>query len=138
MATDCVLWKKACTQAGYGVTTVKRKTKYVHRLAMEEKMGRSLGPKEIVCHTCDTPSCYNIDHLFLGTQADNMADAKAKGRTAHGSRLPHTRLDDSDIAGIKWFIDAGVRNKNVARLYRVHQSHISKIVGNTRRLVLEG
>ena len=138
MATDCLLWHKACTRAGYGVTTVARKTKYVHRLAMEEKIGRPLESKEIVCHSCDTPACYNIDHLFLGTQADNMADARAKGRHAHGFKLPHTRLNDSDIAGIRWFSAAGVRNKHVARLYDIHQSHVSKIVGNTRRLTLEG
>ena len=30
------------------------------------------------------------------------------------------------------------RNKHVARLYAIHQSHVSKIVGNTRRLTLEG
>ncbi len=34
-----------------------------------------------VCHTCDNPSCINIDHLFLGTQTENMQDCSRKGRT---------------------------------------------------------
>jgi len=36
-----------------------------------------------VCHRCDNPPCFRLDHLFLGTNAENTADSKAKGRRSN-------------------------------------------------------
>jgi hypothetical protein len=56
---------------------------YAHRVAWLLVNGPI--PDDLkVCHRCDVPSCCNPAHLFLGTQADNLNDARAKGRLIDG------------------------------------------------------
>lgn len=60
----------------------KLKNFRTHRLALEYKLQRHLLPGECACHKCDNPECCNPNHLFVGTQTENMADMNSKGRNA--------------------------------------------------------
>lgn len=77
--SECWIWPYSLW-SGYGILRRpgSTSTEKAHRLAFELAYGYPL--EHLGCHGCDTPACCNPDHIFDGTQADNMADAKAKGR----------------------------------------------------------
>lgn len=54
-----------------------------------------------VCHKCDNPKCVNPEHLFLGTQKDNLQDAIQKGRTLKGSLNSNSRLTEGMVLEIR-------------------------------------
>ncbi len=69
--------------AGYGLLHLpcSRDQAYAHRVAWELQHGPI--PVDIeICHSCDNRRCINVAHMFLGTRADNLADACRKGRMA--------------------------------------------------------
>lgn len=84
---DCWLWLASCTGSSgveHGQFTLQRRHGQqrhlkAHRVAWE--LCRGPIPDGLkVCHTCDVPRCCNPAHLFIGTQQDNLADARRKGR----------------------------------------------------------
>ncbi len=54
-----------------------------HRIAWEAHNAEPIPDGMVVMHTCDNPSCFNPEHLVLGTQSDNIRDCVAKGRHKH-------------------------------------------------------
>jgi HNH endonuclease len=81
MPSGCIEWTGCLTADGYGAITVNGRGTRTHRVNWELTNG-PIPPDMFVCHHCDNPPCCNVDHLFLGTHADNMADMRAKGRQA--------------------------------------------------------
>lgn len=85
----CHLWTARCDDDGYGRFRPGGADTHdvgAHRAAWALDHGGEIPDGADVLHACDTPPCVRRDHLFTGTNAENMADRDAKGRQATGAR----------------------------------------------------
>jgi hypothetical protein len=114
----CWLWTAAKDSKGYGRFSLggshtpegKRRNSMVaaHRFSYESVHGPiPSGPGfhgYCVLHRCDNPSCVRPDHLFLGTNKDNVQDMDRKGRRVNaqkrGNEHPNARLTPEKVARI--------------------------------------
>jgi len=102
MVSDgCWLWAGSVDSCGYG----RWGSRLAHRLVYEALVGPIEGM--YVLHRCDVPRCVSPGHLFLGTQADNMADMKSKGRWRYGGGHPEPALDREGVERAKQLRAAG-------------------------------
>lgn len=75
----CWEWTRSLDKFGYGVLYLNSKAYKAHRISYEVHFG-VFSNELLICHKCDNPKCVNPEHLFLGTQKDNMIDMAKKGR----------------------------------------------------------
>jgi hypothetical protein len=132
---ECVIWSGRRQRQGYGVRYFRGKSWLVHRLAWEEAHG-PIPDGLCVLHRCDNPPCYNLDHLFLGTRADNIADMEAKGRArkVRGEAHGLSRLSDGEVRELRdLYAAGGVRQSDLAAQFAIGQTTVCEIVrGRTR------
>ncbi len=125
---DCWIWQKAKHRQGYGNLSYKRIPRLAHRVCWEVYFGEI--PENIkVCHKCDNPSCVNPEHLFLGTQKDNVRDGIEKGRyenRAMGKR--RNKLNYDEVLDIKRLNSEGMTRKELQKKYSVSPTCIAKIL----------
>lgn len=127
----CWEWQ-AYTKRGYGSTRAPktRAQFFAHRVAYYFATGDDPGDL-VVCHSCDNPLCVNPAHLFLGTQADNMADMISKGRDRQGPSAGaangNAKIGEADARGIIEAIMAGESNVAISQRYPVGHALVSRI-----------
>src|SRR5690348_11100206 len=96
------LWRGGIDRLGYGTT--KGKHPKAHRLAWELFNG-PIPDGMNVLHKCDVRNCVNPDHLFIGTQLDNMRDMVSKGRWrpsgVMGESHGNSKLSEADVTEMR-------------------------------------
>lgn len=125
--TGCWNWSKSKTAYGYGIIKVAGKVELAHRVSFSIFKGPLTLP--CVCHICDNPSCINPDHLFNGTNLDNIHDKVSKGRQGRagqrkGEKHSLAKLTEQDVLLIR---ASPLKQKELAALYKTTQSNISLI-----------
>jgi hypothetical protein len=78
----CHEWMKHRDSLGYGIINIERKRVRVHRTVWQLANG-PIPAGMVICHRCDNPPCALLEHLWIGTVAENNADRDAKGRTVY-------------------------------------------------------
>ena len=129
--SDCIEWSKHLTNQGYGGLKVNGRMLKAHRVAWENAHG-PIPSGLFVCHKCDNRACVNVEHLFLGTHAENMADMRRKGRANHrsvnrGDTNGSAKLTEPQAIEVMKRLLAGETQVSVARALGVTASNISAL-----------
>ena len=115
----CWFWKGCKINSGYGIFYFKRKKILAHRFSYMLYKGEILDGL-FCCHHCDCKVCVNPDHVFLGTQRDNLLDMVKKGR-AIGNRIVKSMLGRKHTKeALLKMSEAKIGNKN--HLDRTHSN----------------
>lgn len=141
--TGCWEWQ-GHRHRGYGLIAHKKPgTAFrAHRLSYETFIGPIPDDKPKILHTCDNPPCFFPEHLFAGTDTDNMADRDAKGRVAsgrrqgththpetvrRGERHPGAKLTNAQVAEIRTRLSNGELCPPLGREFGVSRYTINSI-----------
>ena len=111
---DCWEWTAYKNDRGYGVMDFGsrrlglRRTYKAHRVSYFIHNG-DFDENLNVCHHCDNPGCVNPNHLFLGTQKDNVRDMLSKNRQnpIKGSKNVWAKLTEADAIEARQLYEKG-------------------------------
>lgn len=126
----CWEWQGSLT-LGYGsfkIPNVMNDIKIMaHRASYVAFKGEPIHDGLFVCHHCDNPKCFNPDHLFLGTQKENINDCSDKGRLLSGMDSNLSTYNDTEINKVQSLLKQGKTGVEISILTGVSKTHISRI-----------
>lgn len=134
---SCWEWSGATNGRGYGRFKFEGKSVYAHRMSYYLHKGPIMKGEghhgTCVCHTCNNRSCVNPEHLYLGTQNQNLRQMVLENRQARGEVHGRSKLTEKEISDIRLFHKVGdTTQQKLADKYGVSLSLINFIVNNKR------
>jgi len=132
---DCWEWRGCLGDSGYGTFSFRR----ISKCLVAHKFSAVLYYKEIpngmlCCHTCDNVKCVRPDHIFLGTNSDNMKDMSRKGRGrkygSKGEDAPSNKLKWFQVKEIRRLYLDGMDMTSIGKIYNISKSNSRNICLN--------
>lgn len=110
---------------GYVYVCVNRKRIGLHKYVYTKTFG-DVPEGYVVRHSCDNPSCVNIEHLSVGMQADNIQDKMNKGRQAKGEKIGTSKLKEDDVLQIRSL--KGIKtSRQTAKMFNIGKTTVQYI-----------
>jgi hypothetical protein len=125
--SGCWEWQRSI-KLGYGVTFLNGKHEQAHRASYKLFVGEI--PEGLqINHKCHNRACINPDHLYAGTQTENMEDMRRAGRgnKCKGEDNPSSKLKNGEVSEIKVLIRNGVTSVEIAKKFDVSEGCINFI-----------
>lgn len=136
LPNGCWYWLRTPLSSRYGKLLYNSKSHSTHRIAMFLFRGFDLQSRLFICHRCDNPSCVNPDHLFIGTNSDNMRDSWGKGRMnspyVPGEAHLNAKLTTKNVVFIKKMYKKPYTQDQLANKFNVSRRTISFILSGER------
>lgn len=119
LGTPCWEWQGTRSKHGYGSLFSANKRWLAHR-ASYYAFVEPITEKDLILHKCDNPPCVNPEHLYIGTQAENVRDCIARRRHNYGSRNGQAKLSDEQVLQIRAMLETRkMRHKDIAEKFGV-------------------
>lgn len=127
----CMKWVGVKDKNGYGRFKSKQKIVLAHRFSYQLYHGE-IPEGMFVCHQCDNPPCVAPNHLFIGSNKDNMQDMIKKGRKNAAKGIKHHTaiLSPAEAWQIRNLLEYGYKAPTIAKMFKVSQGCIYGIQYN--------
>lgn len=124
---DCLEYTGAIATTGYGQVTFAGKKLPASRVMYMATHKVLLRKDQIVCHSCDNRKCINPDHLWLGSQRENVRDMYSKRRDRMFLKVDRSMGDD-----IRRAVAAGESQADMCRKYHLSPATVSMVMSGQR------
>jgi hypothetical protein len=122
---SCWIWKGGKFQVGYSIIIASRYSYEIHKGPIEDGL--------LICHTCDNPPCVNPEHLWQGTNSENIKDAYKKGRlkSQKGEDCHNAKLTEKDVLDIRELFKNNIKVKDIAPKYNITSNYCRAVCKRT-------